>query len=84
MSSTSNKTDYISVKVAPYALPQVLLALKDLNVAITKIEDDLYLRIKKEDLIHYVYADKKELDENAINEIFAPLMLKTSEINKHN
>ena len=83
MSSKSNKTDYISVKVASYALPQVLLALKDLNVAITKIEDDLYIRIKKEDLMNYVYADK-DLDENAINEIFAPLMLKTSEINKHN
>lgn len=83
MCSTSNKTDYISVKVAPYALPQVLLALKDLNVSITKIEDDLYLRIKKEDLIEYVYADKG-LDEKSINPIFAPFIIKNSEINKHN
>ncbi len=84
MSSTSNKTDYISVKVASYALPQVLLALKDLNVAITKIEDDLYIRIKKEDLMNYVYADN-DLDETDINQVFIPLhIVEKSEINKHN
>lgn len=69
---SSNKTDYISVKVASYALPQVLLALKDLNVAITKIEDDLYIRIKKEDLMNYVYVDN-DFDEDATNQVFVPI-----------
>ena len=71
MSLVSNKTDYISGKVASYALPQVLLALKDLNVGITKIEDDLYIRIKKEDLMNYVYADN-DFDEDSINQVFVP------------
>ena len=56
MNSRSNKTDYISVRVASYALPDLLLALKDLDVTVTKMDNDLYVRIKIKDLIDYVYA----------------------------
>lgn len=56
MNSMANKTDYISIRVASYALPDLLLALKDLDVTVTKMDNDLYVRIKIKDLIDYVYA----------------------------
>lgn len=56
MNSMSNKTDYINIRVASYALPDLLLALKDLDVTVTKMDNDLYVRIKIEELTDYVYA----------------------------